>query len=237
MKMASVKTQNRSGAAVYDTIREMAVEYRFRPAEKINEIELADLLSVSRTPIRDALNRLVTEEFIHFRKNYGFYCRNLDLDEVMALCEALKDLQCVLLGHVANRASAGELEQISNFCQEIAETASTLPMCELARADEAFFVKLSELGGNPVLAKINRNLVARIRFLRKILMENEIELRSHFLNQSRIIQHLQQGNVSDAIDAMSKLLDIDVERSKEALSKGLGRIYLSKVYAAEYLAP
>lgn len=236
MNTVTKRNPNRSGAAVYDTIREMAVEYRFRPGEKINENELASLLGVSRTPIRDALNRLVTEEFIFFRKNYGFYCRDLDLDEVMALGEALKDLQCALLGHVAKRASDDELVSISDFCREIAEGATNLPACELAKADEAFFAGLSELGGNPVLAKINRNLIARIRFLRKILLENETEIRSHFLNQAHIIKLLRQGEVSEAASAMSTLLDIDDGCAREALGQGLSRIYMNKVFYDEYLA-
>ena len=50
----SKQTGLRPTAAVYDTIREMAIEYRFRPDEKINEVVLAKRLGVSRTPVREA---------------------------------------------------------------------------------------------------------------------------------------------------------------------------------------
>jgi hypothetical protein len=43
---------------VYEEVKLMAMTYRFRPGERINEVLLAEQLQVSRTPLREALNRL-----------------------------------------------------------------------------------------------------------------------------------------------------------------------------------
>src|SRR4051812_29017792 len=49
---------------IYDRVKEMAARFEFRPNERINEIELSRSLSVSRTPLREVLNRLMVEGFL-----------------------------------------------------------------------------------------------------------------------------------------------------------------------------
>ena len=63
----------------------MAITYCLRPGERINEVELARALNVSRTPLREALNRLVMEGFLTSRLNKGFFARSLDANEVFQL--------------------------------------------------------------------------------------------------------------------------------------------------------
>lgn len=46
---------------VYQQLKAMAVSYELKPGERLNEGELAKRLGVSRTPLREALNRLNTE--------------------------------------------------------------------------------------------------------------------------------------------------------------------------------
>ncbi|MCB1352200.1 MAG: GntR family transcriptional regulator [Rhodobacteraceae bacterium] len=58
---------------VYRQVKEKAVGYRFRRGERMNEVEAAQMLSVSRTPVRQALNRLVHEGFMTFVPNRSFY--------------------------------------------------------------------------------------------------------------------------------------------------------------------
>ncbi|WP_321458828.1 GntR family transcriptional regulator [uncultured Cohaesibacter sp.] len=96
---------------VFAAVREMAIEFRFMPGAKINETDLAHELGVSRTPVREALNRLVTEELIDFKKNYGFYCRKLDLKDVLHLVEAYKTFHLSILPLVFERAAKGEVER------------------------------------------------------------------------------------------------------------------------------
>lgn len=44
-------------------LQRMAIGYEWRPGERINELELSRQLKVSRSPLREALNRLVAEGF------------------------------------------------------------------------------------------------------------------------------------------------------------------------------
>ena len=229
MADTKLKTKPSNGAAVYDTIREMALEYRFRPGEKINEGDLAGLLGVSRTPVREALNRLVTEGLIEFRRNYGFYCRSLNMGEVMTLAEAVRDVTLALLTHVEARASQKDLSDLRIYAQELADTGAGLPACERARADEAFHARFADLAQNPVLASVSRNLNARIRFLRKIMMEDAEDKAATFRDQVRIMDLIQAGNSDAARRALTEFLTLEDGTVQDALVRGLGRIYLDQI--------
>ena len=81
---------------VYEQLKAMAVSYEFKPGERLNEGELAKRLGVSRTPLREALNRLNTEGFLRFTPGKGFFCRELDAHEIFDLYELRKSIEKML---------------------------------------------------------------------------------------------------------------------------------------------
>ena len=74
-------------ADIYDQIKAKSAGFGIRPGTRINEGALARELNVSRTPVREALNRLVAEQLIDFRPGTGFFCRPLDPQDMFDLYE------------------------------------------------------------------------------------------------------------------------------------------------------
>src|SRR6201987_1623649 len=62
---------------VYEQLKAMSVSFELKPGERLNEGEPAKRLGVSRTPLREALNRLNSEGFLRFPPGKGFFCREL----------------------------------------------------------------------------------------------------------------------------------------------------------------
>ena len=63
--------------SLYLTVKDMAILFKFKPGERVNEVELAQRLGASRTPLREALNRLAAEGFLVLKQARGFFCRDL----------------------------------------------------------------------------------------------------------------------------------------------------------------
>ena len=72
---------------VYAQLKSLAISYRIKPGERLNEGELARNLGVSRTPLREAMTRLNTEGLIRFVPGKGFYCRDLNVNVIFSLYE------------------------------------------------------------------------------------------------------------------------------------------------------
>lgn len=69
----------------YNTLRKLIVEFKLKPGDRLNEVQLSRSLGVSRTPIREALNRLASEGFVSLKPNRGFFVRSLSIEGLVNL--------------------------------------------------------------------------------------------------------------------------------------------------------
>lgn len=165
MKTEAKQQLVRSASRVYDRVQQMAITYALKPGERINEVELAKKLNVSRTPLREALNRLVAEGFLVVKPNLGFFRRSLDSEEVYHLYDLRCSLEIQSSRLAAERASDEALESLIQMVSAEEEPDNEL---ELLRQDEAFHIKIAELTGNPELVNVLRGVNNRIHFARWI---------------------------------------------------------------------
>jgi DNA-binding GntR family transcriptional regulator len=98
-------TRRKRGSDVFQTLRDMAISYALKPGERLNEIELAEQLGVSRTPVREALARLATHGFLE-ESSRGYVRRPLDIREMQDLYEARVAVERECLRLAFERASA-----------------------------------------------------------------------------------------------------------------------------------
>ncbi len=101
-------------------LRELLVQGRFRPGERIREIPLAAQLNVSRIPLRLALERLAHEGFLEIRPTRGFVVQRFSTEDIYDAIE----LRGLLEGAAARLASerlndTRELDVMRESCQQI----------------------------------------------------------------------------------------------------------------------
>lgn len=80
---------------VYETLREAIRTGALPPGERLMEIQLAEELGVSRTPVREAIRKLELERFVVMLPRRGTYVANLslkDINEVFEIRAALDGL-------------------------------------------------------------------------------------------------------------------------------------------------
>src|ERR1700739_4201147 len=110
---------------VYNEIRRMAMNCRFLTGERLNEAVLAKELGVSRTPLREALNRLTAEGFLTFSANHGFFRKSLDVKEVFDLYEFRMQLEISAIKLAVERATEEKLDELEAFVTESAKEIPT----------------------------------------------------------------------------------------------------------------
>lgn len=77
-------SENRQWVAdrIYESLRHSIMNFELYPGSRVTETELAQRFEVSRTPIREALQRLAVEGYLTIRPKHGCYIRNLDVFEL-----------------------------------------------------------------------------------------------------------------------------------------------------------
>ena len=87
----STRTRKRSESytnLAVDVIRHRILDLTLEPGKRIDDKLLMEQFGLSKTPIREALNRLATDGLIDLHPNRGAYVRPLDLDDVRQFFEA-----------------------------------------------------------------------------------------------------------------------------------------------------
>ena len=203
----------------------MAAKFELKPDEKLNETSMAERLGASRTPLREALNRLVSEGFLTFQKGRGFFARSLTASEILDLYQAREAVECKLVELACQRATPDELVQLQRFLQDCENSyhKDASPE-ELVELDECFHIKIARLSKNNELLRILENLNARMRFVRTMDLDERRIVTPQ--NHMDIMDAMIAGDIEKAVKKMQTHIVRSSEEATQAVRKAYARIYV-----------
>lgn len=218
---------NDTVSVLYERLRHMAAGFEFKPGERINESALSRRLGASRTPLREALNRLVAEGFIDFQSGRGFFCRALSPDRILHLYQARVAVECEAVRQATARAEPGDLDAL---CTALDETADDYATCgdpmRLLELDEAFHLQLCALSGNAELVGMLRTIYDKIRFVRAAdLRQLQAAGRTTTEGHKAIVACVRSGDAVAASDAMRAHIEQRTAHATEAVRLAFADLY------------
>lgn len=216
-------------------LRDMAIAYQFKPGERLSEIELAERLGVSRTPVREALTRLVTEGFLQTATR-GYMRRPLEVQETLDLYEARVAIERECLRLALERATDAQLQEARVYLEESRTVAGSTPVQQLVELDEGFHLRIADMAGNSELRRMLVSLNERIRFIRWIDMEN-VGRDSTQHEHQEILQALTARDAALSERLLSGHIALRRDQIVDAIARGLARIYLPQEQAPATAAP
>lgn len=104
---------------VFTTLRDEILSGRLKPGAKLNSSQLAERLGVSRTPIREALNRLMSVGLVENAPHRGAYVRELSIDEVIELYYIRAALEGIAARLAARNIKPEEAQHLLRMCDKM----------------------------------------------------------------------------------------------------------------------
>ncbi len=153
---------------VLAALKRAIMEFDLAPGQPLQEVEIANHLGVSRTPVREAIRRLEADGLVEVVPYKGAFVKALSRDEVREIyetAEGLEGMAAWLAASNSDSAGAGKLGQAARAMRD-AHDRGDVP--GRIAADEAFHLALHELAGNAYLAAALARLreqVHRVRYL------------------------------------------------------------------------
>lgn len=221
-----------SAERAYRAIRKQLVEFKMRPAERINEVHLAQMLELSRTPVREALNRLASEGFVVFTPNRGFCFRGVDIDDLLDLFELRSLIETGAFALSCERADDAGIARLQAFWADAQIRYENRDPDEILELDEAFHVHLAELSNNPEIVRQLIAVNARIRFVRRVQIENGPQHWTLVEDHSRIIQALVDRNRAHGIEILRGHISLTFAEARSVLKEALIKIFLPEQTAS-----
>jgi GntR family transcriptional regulator, rspAB operon transcriptional repressor len=186
----------------YRSIREKIITCELRPGEALSEGALSQALGIGRTPVHQALDRLMLEGLVDVLPRKGVIVRPLSLDEVVDIIDVrlVNETWCARL--VAERATAAEIAALEDNLARFGRAVEDRDLVRLMRLDEAFHLALSGAARNPVLADLLRTLHSRSLRFWFVSLRAADHYRRVAREHAAIVATIRQRSPADAEGAM-----------------------------------
>lgn len=202
----------------------MAMTFRFLPGERLNEAILAKELGVSRTPLREALNRLSAEGFLTFSANNGFFRKTIDVKEIFDLYEFRRCLELAAVKFSVERATSEQISEMEAFVAESALEVEGRTVDDFVTLDEQFHEMLMQLTGNLQMLDALKKINARIQFVRWLDMtERRPETQSQHIH---IVDALRKRDREETERLISEHIAHRLDQIVEKVERSYGRIFV-----------
>lgn len=151
---------------VAQRLRQMLVENRIAPGAKLNERELAGLLHVSRTPLREAIKMLAAEGLVELVPNRGAIAVALSEADVMHTFEVMAGLEAQSGELAAQRITDAELAEVQAMHFEMLAAFTRRDLSTYYRLNARIHNAINAAAKNPVLTTVYAQVNARLQALR-----------------------------------------------------------------------
>lgn len=213
---------------IYARLKQDISEFRLLPGDRYTESELAERMSSSRTPVREALLRLQRDGYVEVQFRNGWLIRPLDFKSL----ENLYDVRIVL--ELAAVRQLCDMPELPAQLQELKQIWLVAPADRLrdgpqvSKLDERFHEILVEATGNAEMARIHHDITERIRIVRHLDFTKTNRVEATYNEHAQILRAILRRRSEQT----QMLLRSHIEASKSEVSK----ITLSMIYEARQRA-
>lgn len=139
--------------SAYRELKNMILNSRFAPGQKLLYADLESRLSMSKTPIISALNRLESEGYVVLRKNAGYYVKNIQPEEIIEIMEARVKLEVANIDFVTDNYTTGQLKELEKIHDEYRSYVPDFFDRKKSLLNTKFHLQLARLGSNRFMVK------------------------------------------------------------------------------------
>jgi len=97
---------------VFENLREAILEGKVKPGQRLMEVQLAEQLGVSRTPIREAIRKLELEGLVVMVPRKGAYVADVSFKDILNVLEIRASLESLAASLAAERMTEDELQAL-----------------------------------------------------------------------------------------------------------------------------
>lgn len=198
----------RASERAYEVLRGEILDWTLPPGAVLAEVDLADRLGISRTPVREALGRLVADGLAEHTPGRGAVVADLSLEQADHLFDLRIALESLLARRAAQRATP---EQAEGMAALAARFTAAAPRLEAGEDPSAYYGLTSELdagldaaAGNPYLVSTLRTLRLHLARLRRLAAHDRERLATSALEHADIAAAVAAG-AADLADATTRV--------------------------------
>lgn len=210
-------TRNLLASQAYLEVRAAIIEGRLTPSSMVVEADVASMLGISRTPVRQALRQLELEGYLERDDRGRLFVHGLTRREVVDLFTVRRLLEGYSARLAALRISDDELDRLERLLLADVEASHRGDPEELAESNERLHDLVLEASRNRTLVEIVRELRGRVYGLNAFAVGGS-EHRRRFLHEHTLMVRLLREGDADAVE---RLIHAHLAAAQELVAEGL----------------
>ncbi|MGL5435964.1 MAG: GntR family transcriptional regulator [Lachnospiraceae bacterium] len=192
---------------VFNTLRQAILKGELEPGERLMEIQLADRLGVSRTPIREAIRKLELEGLVLMIPRKGAEVAKISEKSLRDVLEVRRSLEELAIELACERMSEEDIEKLEAAQEVFQEAVEHGDSMTIAETDEAYHDIIYNGTGNNRLVQILNNLREQMYRYRLEYIKDE-DKRQILLNEhNEIFVAVKNRHVDEAKKVIRKHID------------------------------
>jgi DNA-binding GntR family transcriptional regulator len=180
---------------VFESLREAIINGNLEPGERMMEIQLADEMGVSRTPVREAIRKLELEGFVVMIPRKGAYVAGISLKDIADVFEIRAALESLAAALAAERITEEELESLECSLVKVAECTEADDLEALITVDTDFHDILYKASRNERLVQIVSNLREQIQRFRMTSLSQPGRMKDAMEEHRKLVEALSERNI------------------------------------------
>lgn len=222
MTRSDGESSTRNADRIYDELRERILSLRIQPGSVLDEARIVSDMGTSRTPVREAVIRLVSEGLLR-RDGRQIRVSAFEVNQLRALFEALTLLSRATNRMAAARRNESHLEDIRRAMLEFERQASAGDELAINEANHEFHLAVARAADSAFLERAYRDvLVESLRLSRQCFLEGEGRKDARSAHLAKIIDdHRALYNAIDRQDSAEA--DHVADRHAKLFREGLSR--------------
>lgn len=183
---------------VYDQLKRRILTGKIKPGTRMMEIELADDLGVSRTPVREAIRELGKEGLVTIEPRRGAFASEISVKDMIDTLSVREDLDALAAYLASSRITKAEEKKLLELTDKYAVAIESGDMDTMIRADEAFHKRIAKLSGNKTLYSVVRTVQTQVLRFRYLYYEDLANYKNMPTEHREIIEALVSGDSEHA---------------------------------------
>lgn len=201
----------------YQEIKRRINRMEFRPGAYLNEAQISRTLRIGRTPVHQALDRLMLEGLVQVIPRKGVMVETISLDQVLQIIDVRLVNEPFCVGLAAERATPVEVAQLRTLLDSASPLLRARDREQLMELDRLFHRRISQAAKNPVLADTISRLHDRSLRFWFISLGDDLQLRRVDEEHRAILDAIARRDAAGAADAMRH----HIESSRKHITRAI----------------
>ncbi|GLT11406.1 GntR family transcriptional regulator [Sulfitobacter porphyrae] len=210
--------EQRSAVNIANSLEQMIFDGTFADGDRLDEVRLAEQFGVSRTPLREALQRLESSGLVTLIPRRGAFVRQPGPLELLEMFEVMAELEAVCARLAARRMSDDALDELrlaNTRCQAASDAQDTdLYYME----NEKFHATIYRESGNSFLEQESLKLQKRLRPFRRQQLRLRGRMPQSLTEHEAIVEALTAGDSNAAANALRDHVNVQGERFQSLMA-------------------